>query len=126
MFDAIAERRQAEARYRNVDLGERQRDLVKWLGIWFSRRIAIEELPCRGYWVLAVAEWQVQKRQWVSSLEHASAHDRLAAAREIAEHFRILAGRALSNPMEINRLDQAMRDGMGEYKRLFARDTPPP
>lgn len=124
MRELADERKGTEARYRDVQLGARQRDVVKWLGIWFSKRIAIAELPCRGYWVLAVAEWQIRNRRPVSILENANAQDRLVAAREIAEHFRLLAGRSLSDPMELNRLDQAMRDGIAEYTRLFARSTP--
>lgn len=115
--DQIAE---AEARYRNVQLEQRQRDLVNFLGTWFGKRIGMGDLPCRGYWVLAVAEWQVQKKRSVRDLETGTAAQRMTAAAEIAEHFRMLVGRALQAPEQHTQLDAAVRDGMLEYGRLYA------
>lgn len=120
MRELADERKSTDASYRDVRLGTRQRLVVKWLGVWFSKRIAIAELPCRGYWVLATAEWQVCNRRLISAIEQANAQERVEAVRDIATHFRLLAGRALSDPMELNRLDQAIRDGIAEYARRFA------
>ncbi len=112
---------EAEARYRNVQLEQRQRDLVNFLGTWFGKRIGMADLPCRGYWVLAVAEWQVQKKRSVTALETGTVQERMAAAAEIAEHFRLLVGRALLSPDQHARLDTAIREGMVEYGRLYAK-----
>ena len=116
--DKIAE---AEARYRNVQLDQRQRDLVNFLGTWFGKRIGMAELPCRGYWVLAVGEWQLAHKRSVSVLVSGTPQERMLAAREIAEHFRNLVTKALLAPEQRDRLDAAIRDGLVEYGRLYMR-----
>lgn len=118
VFDA-SKLRGALAPASQVQMDEAQERLIRDITAIVAPRLGLDPIPCRGLWLRAVKEWQVGHRSPATAISSMTPQERLAAATEIKEHFRVLAGELLVDPSSKGALDATLEIAFVLYRTKY-------
>jgi hypothetical protein len=104
-----------------IELDADQERLVKDITHVIAARIGMDPIPCRGLWLQAIRQWQVEHAKLASTISAMPPASRAEAAREISALFVPLASEMLANPGQLQELSAAVDDAFRLYMQKYNR-----
>src|SRR5262245_61935766 len=99
-----ADLQQARQRWETVQLEPVQRAIVEDIARVVGPKIGMEEVPCRGFWLIAIVKWQTEHKLPASAISERPPEERIRHASEIRDNFRAIVEKTLFDPQKLSQL----------------------
>ena len=104
-----------------IELDAAQERLVKDITDVVASRIGMDPIPCRGLWLRAIKEWQLETGKLASTISALPPAERAAAAVTIKQRFLEFALEMLVRAEQRTALAEAIEDAFALYLRKYNR-----
>ena len=110
----------AEKEYRNVQPEPIQKKIIEEIAEITSKYISISELAIRGFIILAIRKWQMEKSKLVTDITKMDPKERIIEVVKIIENCRGFLMKAIINREQQEELNESINHVIEFYKEKYA------